>query len=405
MRAEDLPDDRGRTVIAAGRHGASKEDADTRHRIERAIRLIASWGLDGGGGDGDPLRFVDREEWGELLARIRFERINGLAVGAAAGGGLDLTDEQAGELLKLHRAGMVWCLHAEQKLLRLADAFDAEGIGFAVLKGPALAHTVYEEPCLRPFGDLDLLVRSRDYDRSAALLARLGHVRRRPEPRPGWEARFGKASVHVDPDDGIEVDLHRTLVLGPFGQWIDGDELMDHRAIFPLGGRDLPRLDDTGMLLNVALHASLGWTVPRIAPIRDTAELDANGVVDVSRLTVWTREWHLAAVIRRASDLVATLPGGRTDRVLGRIPGPVGRRDRRLLLAYTDERTDGGLPLGTIRAIPGIRAKLDYARALAFPGQDFLRHRGLGTGGRASLARLGEPVRWARRPTARGSER
>src|SRR5262249_20849398 len=154
------------------------------------------------------------QEWARLLARIRFERLNGLAAEAAADGRLVLSDQQTDQLLGLHRGSMLWCLRAEQKLLGLADAFVLEGIEFAVLKGPSLAHRFYREPSLRPFGDLDVLVRSGDYERACDLLARLGHRRCRPEPRPGWEARFGKASVHVHPDDGIEVDLHRTLVLG-----------------------------------------------------------------------------------------------------------------------------------------------------------------------------------------------
>ena len=131
----------------------------------------------------------------------------------------------------------------ERKLVGLADAFDADDIGFAVLKGPSVAHTMYPESCLRSFADLDLLVSSTDYERACALLRRLGHVRHQPEPRPGFDVRFGKASVHKHPEDGIEVDLHRTLVVGPFGLWIRPEELLERREPFLLAGRKLSRLD------------------------------------------------------------------------------------------------------------------------------------------------------------------
>ncbi len=275
-------------------------------QIDEAVRLIASSGLKGDRTEAVSFRPADAREWNALLNRIRFERVSGLAVEAAATGALDLTEDQADELLQLHRAGMTWCLHVERKLLRLADAFDDAGIEYAILKGPALAHTIYREPCLRAFGDLDLLVRSQDYDRASALLTRIGHARSLPEPRPSWEARFGKASVHVDPDDGIEIDLHRTLVLGPFGQWIDADELMTNLDIFVVGGRTLPRLDDTGMFLNVALHAALGWAHPRMAPIRDCFELAASSSLDQRRLERWVLSWRLGAVFGRARGLVAT---------------------------------------------------------------------------------------------------
>ncbi len=343
--------------------------------VADALRLIAAWGL----GDGAVVGPFTTLEWATLLERIRFERITGLAVEAALGGGLLLSSDQDDELLRLHRAAMSWCLFAEQKLLRLAEALEGAGIEYAVLKGPSLAHTVYAEPCLRPFGDLDLLVRSRDYDRATALMACLGHVRRRPEPRPGWEARFGKASVHVHPNDGVEIDLHRTLALGPFGQWIDGDELMDHRSAFQLAGRKLPRLDDTGMLVNVAVHAALGWAEPRVVPVRDIISVERAGQVDVDRLARWARHWHLASTLLRASDLsqsfLEVCPT--TIRAAAGTPQPI---DERLLASYSQAgRTAAAVD--SIRAIRGVENKTAYAWALVFPSREFLDSRGTRGGG------------------------
>ena len=98
-----------------------------------------------------------------------------------------------------------------------------------------------------------------------------------PSLGPGSTSRFGKASVHTHPDDDIEVDLHRTLVVGPFGLWIRPEELLERREPFLLAGQKLSRLDDTGMLLNVAMHASLGWSPPRLVPLRDVAAGDERG--------------------------------------------------------------------------------------------------------------------------------
>jgi hypothetical protein len=353
-------------------------------RIDEAVTVIASSGLNGHHTDSIRFRPADAREWSALLGRIRFERVYGLAVEAASTGALDLSEGQADELRQLHRAGMTWCLHAERKLLRLADTFDDAGIEYAILKGPALAHTVYREPCLRAFGDLDLLVRSQDYNRASALLMRIGHARSRPEPRPGWEARFGKASVHVNPDDGIEIDLHRTLVLGPFGQWIDADELMTNLDTFVVGGRTLPRLDDTGMFLNVALHAALGWAQPRIAPIRDCYELAASASLDQRRLERWVSSWRLGAAFERARGLVANKLAVKPSAVfdLGRM---ATREERRLLANYSLESRALALPLATMRALPGIATKAQYAWGLAVPDRDFRQARA----GSRSPSRLG----------------
>src|SRR5262249_29252739 len=143
-------------------------------------------------------------------------------------------------------------------------------------------------------------VRTSHYERACALLERLDHVRQRPEPRPGFEVRFGKGSVHVRADDRIEVDLHRTLVLGPFGLWIDPDELLDRASTFDLAGRKIGRLGDTGTLLNVAMHASLGRSQARLVPLRDVVQVAGRKDVEWSALAAWAKRWHVHAVLHDA---------------------------------------------------------------------------------------------------------
>lgn len=354
--------------------------------VDQAIQAIAGWGL--------PRREVpasvdlgDRQ-WASLVGRIRLERVSGLAVETAAAGGLRLTDEQADQLFGVHRDAMTWCLRVEKKLLALDDVFREGELGYAVLKGASIAHTMYEEPCLRPFGDLDLLVRSRDYERACSLLERTGHARRRPEPRGHFDVRFGKGSVHKHPDDGVEVDLHRTLVLGPFGLWMDPERLLDRAVPFSVGGRQILRLDDTGMFVNVAMHAALGWEVPRVSPLRDMAELACRGEIDERVLDDWAERCHIGAVLRHA---VEELKRALHVEISGRLEPlehwPISSRERRLLRAYSSGRRTSGTAFATLAAIPSVRAKTAYIWALTVPSRDFLQARASSRSGGSYLRR------------------
>jgi putative nucleotidyltransferase-like protein len=363
--------------------------------VDATIRSIAAFGLSTTHLS-DPPALME-EHWQALLARVRTERLSGLAVESATRGWLRLDEPTFETLLSYHRESMAWCLLIEKKLLRLADGFDAAGVRFAVLKGASVAHAVYPDTSLRSFGDLDILVPSADYDRACELLHRLGHVRQQPEPRAGFDSRFGKASVHVHPNDGIEVDLHRTLVLGPFGLWMQPEELMESAATFEIGGRRIARLDDTGLLLNTATHAALGWWPPRLVPLRDVVQVTRFGAVEWSALERWCRAWQLTAVLDRAFSSASESLGVERPEELERIVRSVPRMERRALRHYEGRRREaGGTALATVRAIPGLRSKAAYLAALLFPRWEFLDAR-TRSGRRPSyLRRLAVPAQWMR---------
>jgi hypothetical protein len=358
----------------------------------RAIQRIATIGLPDV--DGGPFTVSD-DRWRDLWNGLRTERLGGLAVAALDAGALRLPEERATEIVGRHREDMVRCLMLEQTLFELADAFDRAGVDLVVLKGPALAHSVYPDPSWRPFFDIDLLVRTSDWRAACRILEDRNISRRLPEPRPGFDERFGKAAVHVT-RGGLEVDLHRTLVVGPYGLWMRPDELFARTAIFRLGGRPLRRLDDTGLLMHACVHAALGQQAPFAQQLRDVRQVMAAGTIDVPTLEDWADRWHLGPVVRRAFELDAEgTPAAWPTWLRPLMERRVSERDRGLLSAYASERRSrGGTAVATLRAIPGLRSRLAYGRALAFPDREFLRRRGGSGGAKGRLARLTVPLRW-----------
>ncbi|HEX2027374.1 MAG TPA: nucleotidyltransferase family protein [Nitriliruptorales bacterium] len=334
----------------------------------------------------------------ELLAR---ERLTGLAVEAVLEGRLELSASQADELLAAHQQAMARALDHERVLVAVGGALQDAGVGVAVLKGPAFAHCFYRDPAARPFADLDLMVAADDWRRSCTLLEDLGYRRLQPEPRAGFDERFGKAATHRDAA-GRTVDLHRTLVVGPFGLWIRPEELLARLQAFELGGRRFLRLDDTGSLLNACVHASLGWWPPSLLAVRDVAQIALNADVDWGRFAAWTERWRLGVVVAdafRTVERLLRLP----------VPPPVHRlvtagrppRERRLLSAYQGQtRAHSGPALATLAAIPGVAAKAGYLRALLLPDRRFLAARAPGQPS-SYLRRWAIPARWltrSRRP-------
>jgi Uncharacterised nucleotidyltransferase len=357
-----------------------------------AIARIATFGVPDVGYAG--AFTVTDDRWPDLWNGFRNERLGGLAVAALDAGALKLPDKRRDQIVRRHRQDMVRCLGLEQTLLNLAEVFQEAGIEFVVLKGPALAHSLYPDPSWRPFIDIDLLVRTRDWRAACRVLEGRGCTRRLPEPRPGFDVRFGKAAVHVTPE-GYEVDLHRTLVVGPYGLWMQPDELFDRTEKFVLAGRPLRRLDDTGLLLHACVHAALGQQAPFGQQLRDIRQVVERGSIDVRRLHDWAIRWRLAPVFRRAFELEAEATGMAWPTWLQPLLKLRCRgRDRRLLDAYaTERRSRGGTAVATLQAIPGIRSRLEYIRALMYPRSEFMSHR-TQQGTISRLRRVTVPLGW-----------
>jgi hypothetical protein len=356
---------------------------------------IAGFGLTPDGGAGESFE-VPAESWPFLLKSLKLEKITGLAVAAAERGWLRLSDGQMEDLLERHRSAMIWALALERTLLEMAVALEDQRIEFVVLKGPSLARTVYPDPSWRPFVDIDLLVRTTDWRGALSVLADMGFRRQLPEPRSGFDERFGKAATHAG-TGGLAIDLHRTLVLGPFGLWMAPEELFQHAASFRVGGRDFPRLDDTALFLHACMHASLGFRFPQLLPLRDVAQTARFGEVDWEAFGDLVDRWRLTAVVQYAFRNVAEslhIPWPAEAQPIMERRAP--RAERRALLAYTTKRNRGGMALATFRAIGGVRAKAAFAWSMLFPRRAFLSARAGPKGSATYRHRWVVPVRWLR---------
>jgi hypothetical protein len=359
--------------------------------VHRAQRAVLSVGLVDDSGS-DPAAVQD-DDWRSFITWVVARKLTGLGLAACQRDRLQLTEEQSTELLDGHRTAMVHALVLERLLLDLANAFDQTGIETVVLKGPAFAHTAYPDPSWRSYGDLDVLVATSDWARSCELLSELGYRRRFPEPRPGFSERFGRTAAHVN-HEGYELDLHRTPAAGPFVFWLDPAELFEHTSSFTIGDVQLNRLTDTVSLLHACMHATFGFRPPLPVPLRDIAQIATASRVDWNLVQELARRWKLRAVVeyslRTASETLGIDPLQRWDTSAAERPS---RQERKALEAFTTERRDhGGSARAALGAIPGLRAKAAYARALLLPSRDFLASR---LGSDASyLRRWRTPLRW-----------
>lgn len=330
----------------------------------------------------------DRPEWEAVLAQVSRERVEGVLAAAVGAGALALSDSQLSRVQEVARARARADLALERETLRTASILEAAGVKYRVLKGPALAHTAYPDPMLRGFGDVDLLIEPARWYEVLALLEQAGARRLHPELRPHFDGRFGKDAT-FRAESGWEIDLHRTLVLGPYGFWIDCDELFSRIPVqMELGGSHVAVLDADAAFVHACYNAALADDPPRLAAVRDVAQMVLAGAVDPEEAFRLAQRWKGVGVVRRALTLVETrISVDLSSTPVGaRFWGSVSVRDRLLLRTYRGRGRGYTSQLAGMVALPGLRAKSAYLRALLRPQRAYLDARGVSASGFARHA-------------------
>jgi len=156
-------------------------------------------------------------------------------------------------------------------------------VDLLMLKGAALAETVYPRPSLRRFGDLDVLVREADAARARTLLESLGYI---ADPMQ-WEelvrGRDCQANFFYHTDRGsVVVELHTKLINNDlfFGQvHVDDQGLWERAQPVRLAGADGWVLGLEDQILHLCLHLA-GHYLAAPQSLRDIAQICSVSRVD-----------------------------------------------------------------------------------------------------------------------------
>jgi hypothetical protein len=210
-----------------------------------------------GTADGPP-SVPDNVDWDGFLAMLRFHRLLPVADSVLSkGDGRDAPPPFfAGALRQGARESFATALFLEAHLRTLAEAFRRRGIPFVVLKGAALAAEYYDPPHLRPYGDLDILIRYGDFSRTRDLLSGEGFL-----PEDAGRDRFTRESVKAVPwkhplQPGLSVDLQWETVTLYWGKtpFLSGDGAWKRVHEIRHQGMSFPGLDPTLLVPYLCVH-------------------------------------------------------------------------------------------------------------------------------------------------------
>ena len=198
-------------------------------------------------------------DWERVLELARRHRLRPLLLYGLLGMGVHAVPAPVlNRLQRERRALMVHSLLRARELLKVMRLFREHGLEALAFKGPVLGQETYGDVGLRPFGDLDLLLRRADLLRAKALLCAEGY---RPDPvmneveeRAYLDDQL--AYRFIRDDLGVEVELHWALAHRRFAFRVDTEAVWERARHTVLGGDAVRTLGLEDLLVFLCAHGA-----------------------------------------------------------------------------------------------------------------------------------------------------
>jgi hypothetical protein len=191
------------------------------------------------------------------------------------------------QLRSWQRAQAVFTLTLTAELFQVLERLLAFDIEARVTKGPALSVRCYGNAGMRQYGDLDLIVRDKDIERTTRTMLELGF-----EPKIPLSAiqvsKIPGEYVFTRNDKKIHIEFHTERTFRYYPQRPNIEQLFQRRAYVMIDGREVPALSIEDELVLICIHgAKHFWE--RLLWIADVAALvSGKNAVD------WERAWAAA---------------------------------------------------------------------------------------------------------------
>lgn len=161
-------------------------------------------------------------DWGNILYQSVHHRISGLLVNALKGSNTwDRCETHVRRALAaVVQNTKVQNMVLEEYLALISAALDKAGIQFALLKGPALVHLVYDDKSFRQYGDLDFLISRQQAEQVTQVMSELGFM----------QGTYDIVSGKMEPISRAE-KVRRTIFTHELPEFVKADDRLLEKVV------------------------------------------------------------------------------------------------------------------------------------------------------------------------------
>jgi len=234
----------------------------------------------------------DKLDWRYFFETAEKQRVIPIIARNAENLALKLPQEIADELQRRARNISLANLELNWQLLRIAKLFKSNDIEFSAYKGATLSHIAFGDATFRQFGDLDVLIRRKDFPAVKNLLLKndakiawnLSEKQEKAVLKHYYELPFLIGA------NNIPVEIHWSFMERFFAFEPAIETVFERQQIIKIHETEIPTLSNEDLLILLCVHgAKHFWQ--RLSWICDVGKLIENTAIN------WTLVESLAAEI------------------------------------------------------------------------------------------------------------
>ena len=266
-------------------------------------------------------------------------------------------------------------LLAGRQIQAVTSALKDAGIPVILMKGHALARTVYPDPALRQSSDIDLLVQPHNLTAAEEVMEKLGYVCPAKTHDLSFEIHH---DVYAPPGEGLRVELHwvtdRAFDMVPPG-WLD--EVFSRRIPIRSGDLSCDTFSHHDHLLYLAFHHVFLHASIKLDMVYDFSLLmrEFNNAEDWNELGQQSVKHHVRVPMELALSAASLWTGCELPEEAGdfsRWPAPTKREVRLMNHAYTPARSLYSEVWLLVQGRHGVREKIRCIYRIIVPPPELL---------------------------------
>lgn len=180
------------------------------------------------------------------------------------------------KLRREYLATIASSLAATRELSAILEKFNEKSIPAIVLKGPFLAENIYSQKNIRPYTDLDILVKKEDLPSTQLLLSELGYKQCYEIPRFWWEEEYPERTFTKNKPGNLLVEIQWNILdKKSYLQSMNFDvaDIWEKASKGEINGQPTLKMAPEHLLIYLCLHLSVTHHFERLIWLRDLAEV------------------------------------------------------------------------------------------------------------------------------------